>query len=71
MKDPRIKFVEKLEELGVNPEDAFIIALDAGIGVVDKEYLEDVLDITTIGKIMQVAGGVDINQDPNSLTATV
>jgi hypothetical protein len=37
----------------------------------DKEYLEDVLDITTIGKIMQVAGGVDINQDPNSLTATV
>lgn len=36
----------------------------------DKEYLEDVLDMPTISKIMEIAGGVDINADPNLGTAT-
>lgn len=31
----------------------------------DRDYLEDVLDIENIARIMKIAGGVDINQDPN------
>lgn len=37
----------------------------------DTEYLEDVLDMSTIATIMSVAGGVDINADPNLQDATV
>jgi len=37
----------------------------------DAEYLEDVLDMNTIATIMSVAGGVDINADPNLPDATV
>jgi hypothetical protein len=37
----------------------------------DTEYLEDVLDMNTIATIMSVAGGVDINADPNLPDATV
>lgn len=37
----------------------------------DTEYLEDVLDMNTIATIMSVAGGVDINSDPNLQDATV
>lgn len=36
----------------------------------DTEYLEDVLDMNTIATIMSVAGGVDINSDPNLQDAT-
>jgi hypothetical protein len=36
----------------------------------DRDYLEEVLDMKIISKIMEVAGGVDINADPNLLTAT-
>lgn len=31
----------------------------------DVDYLEEVLDMNTIAKIMNVSGGVDINADPN------
>lgn len=47
-----------------------LMAIDAE-KFADMEYLEEVLDISIISKIMEVAGGVDINADPNSLTATV
>jgi hypothetical protein len=35
----------------------------------DLEYLEEVLDMDTIGQIMKVSGGVDINADPNLVDA--
>ena len=36
----------------------------------DREYLEDVLDMNSISDIMRIAGGVDINSDPNLPDAT-
>lgn len=36
----------------------------------DKDYLEEVLDMPTISRIMEVSGGVDINADPNQGPAT-
>lgn len=39
--DPREKLRQELIQIGVEVDDAAIIALDAGIGLVNKDYLYD------------------------------
>jgi hypothetical protein len=39
--DPREALAEELYEAGIGGQTAFLIALDAGIGLVDKDYLID------------------------------
>jgi hypothetical protein len=69
------RFAEtKTEDEGLNllVEAAQIALLVAdGEKFADTEYLEEVLDMDTISTIMSVAGGVDINADPNLQDATV
>ncbi len=39
--DPREALAGKLYEAGIDGQTAFLIALDAGIGLADKDYLID------------------------------
>jgi len=39
--DPRETLAHQLAEAGLNSKDAFIIALDSGLNVVDRDYLID------------------------------
>jgi hypothetical protein len=39
--DPREALAERLYEAGIDGQTAFLIALDAGINLVDKDYLID------------------------------
>jgi hypothetical protein len=39
--DPREALADKLNKAGIDAQTAFIIALDAGINLVDKGYLID------------------------------
>lgn len=39
--DPREALAEKLYEAGIDGQKAFLIALDAGRNLVDKDYLGD------------------------------
>lgn len=39
--DPREALAEKLYEAGIDGQTAFLIALDAGRNLVDKDYLVD------------------------------
>jgi hypothetical protein len=39
--EPRESLAETLSGVGIDSQTAFLIALDAGLGVVDKEYLVD------------------------------
>ena len=41
MSDPRESLADKLYEAGIDIDKAFIISLDAGRNLVDKEYLID------------------------------
>lgn len=55
--------------------DLLLEAVEIALKAADAERfegadLEELLDIDSIGQIMRVAGGVDINQDPNLLEAT-
>jgi predicted DNA-binding antitoxin AbrB/MazE fold protein len=56
--------------------DLMIEAVQVALCAVDAEkyadvdHLNDVLDMPTIAQIMRVAGGVDIEEDPNLAAAT-
>jgi predicted DNA-binding antitoxin AbrB/MazE fold protein len=56
--------------------DIMIEAVQVALCAVDPEkysdvdHLNDVLDMPTIAQIMRVAGGVDIEEDPNLAAAT-
>lgn len=39
--DPREALADKLNKAGINAQTAFLIAVDAGINLVDKDYLVD------------------------------
>lgn len=39
--DPRESLADKLNKAGIDAQKAFLIALDAGRNLVDKEYLID------------------------------
>jgi hypothetical protein len=39
--DPREALAERLYEAGIDGQTAFLIAVDTGIGLVDKDYLID------------------------------
>ena len=41
IRDPREMLADKLSNAGIEDQKAFFIALDAGLGVVNKEYLTD------------------------------
>ena len=50
--DPRAALADKLSEAGINAQTAFLIALDAGINLVDKDYL---IDLNLTKKQLKVA----------------
>lgn len=68
------KFEKTKDEL--EALDIMIEAVQVALCAVDEEkyadvdYLNDVLDMPTIAQIMRVAGGVDIEEDPNLVAAT-
>lgn len=68
------KFEKTKDEL--QALDIMIEAVQVALCAVDAEkyadvdYLNDVLDMPTIGQIMKVAGGIDIDEDPNLAAAT-
>lgn len=41
--DERILLQERLEAIGLPKDQAMVIALDAGMGVVTKEYLQEII----------------------------
>ena len=50
--DPRKSLADKLNKAGINAQKAFLIALDAGRNLVDKEYL---IDLDLRGEQLKVA----------------
>ena len=50
--DPRESLADKLNKAGINAQKAFLIALDAGRNLVDKEYL---IDLDLRGEQLKVA----------------
>jgi hypothetical protein len=50
--DPREALADKLNKAGINAQTAFLIALDAGINLVDKDYL---IDLNLTKKQLKVA----------------
>jgi hypothetical protein len=53
--DPRESLADKLNKAGINVHTAFLIALDAGRNLVDKEYL---IDLNLRGDQLIVAEGI-------------
>ena len=53
--DPRESMADKLIKAGIDAQKAFLIALDAGRDLVDKEYLIN-FDLT--GKQMKIAENI-------------
>jgi hypothetical protein len=50
--DPRESLADKLNKAGIDAQKAFLIALDAGRNLVDKEYL---IDLDLRGEQLKVA----------------
>ena len=50
--DPRESLADKLNKAGIDAQKAFLIALDAGKNLVDKEYL---IDLDLRGEQLKVA----------------
>ena len=50
--DPRESIADKLNKAGIDAQKAFLIALDAGRNLVDKEYL---IDLDLRGEQLKVA----------------
>lgn len=50
--DPREALADKLNKAGIDAQTAFLIALDAGINLVDKDYL---IDLNLTKKQLKVA----------------
>lgn len=50
--DPRESLADKLNKAGIDAQTAFLIALDAGRNLVDKEYL---IDLNLRGAQLKVA----------------
>jgi len=50
--DPRESLAEKLNKAGIDAQTAFLIALDSGRNLVDKEYL---IDLDLRGEQLKIA----------------
>jgi hypothetical protein len=74
------KVIEKLDNEDVKTEeDALDVFIEAGMVCMgqfspdlstDKEKFEDVIEVPTLMKILEVAGGLKLNNDDPNLAAT-